>query len=127
MHDVGNHFQKTPGAKNMRTKMKTSHWIASAMVKSKGGGNWNKNHTEELVWFFDVCDSSGGKKGWDPFSISLKYFLQCYKHADTPPTLKAFLSNQNSGRATNHDNTEAIGGFKRAASEWFVHLGLCGT
>ena len=86
--------------------------------KSKCGSNWKKIKLKKLS-IFDLFDTTRGQKGWDPSSINSEYILECYKHAkhaDTPPTLKSFLSNQNGGRATNHDNTKAIGGFKRAAS-----------
>ena len=94
--------------------------------KSKCGSNWNKNQTEEVVYFLTSLIHKKSV-GLGPIIHELGlYILESYKHADTLPTLKAFLSNQNGGRAMNCDNTKAIGGFKRAASEWFACLGLSG-
>ena len=98
------------------------HLLDMTIAKHSASGNWKKKRTQEVACFFDLFNTSGREKGWDPSSSNSDYIVWCFRSKNTPAMLMPFLSRSNSRKETNCNNTKATGGYKWAASEWFVCL-----
>ena len=77
-----------------------------------------KNQAEEVIHFLTSLIPQEVRRAGThhPLTQSIFWSATSMPTMQILPHPKSFLSNQNGGRATNHDNTKAIGGFKRAAS-----------
>jgi hypothetical protein len=85
---------------------------------------WGEKERKECTAQFDLFVTTSGQEGWDPDSADADYIKE---KAQTSNIVRPFLSRTLGGLTTNRDSDKAIGGYKRATSEYFVKLALGGT
>jgi hypothetical protein len=87
---------------------------------------WGVKQNKELEKQFNLFDTTGGKKGWNPGVTNDNYIKEKFCDSGNRDLIH-FLSKALGGNKNNRDNSKAINGYKRAASEYFVKLAKQGV
>jgi hypothetical protein len=87
---------------------------------------WGVKQNKELEKQFNLFDTTGGKEGWNP-GVTNDNYIKTKICESGKGDLIRFLSKSLGGDRNNRDNSKAINGYKRAASEYFVKLAKQGV
>jgi hypothetical protein len=87
------------------------------------GPRWGQAQRDRCNQQFDLFVTSNGNEGWDPANTDPEYIKRMMKDDDV---CRIFLHHNLGGHRTNKDSDKGIGGYNRAASEFFVLLALQG-
>lgn len=85
---------------------------------------WGKQQSNEVTKQFNLFTETNGGEGWDPEDVTESVIKQNIKSNDV---LRPYLAASLGGHSSNKDNQKAIRNYRRAASEYFVHLALGGV
>ena len=98
-------------------------------MAKKSKSRWGEKEREACKQLFDLFKSTGGKEGWDPNNTETNYIIGCFSALQSPhkEVLQPYLSEAKGGDKGNRDNQKAVGGYTRAAGEWFVALAKSGV
>ena len=86
-------------------------------VTMAGAKRWGNEQRAECNKQFDLFARSGGKQGWNPNKTDEQYVKDVCRTNDI---LRPFLHANLGGNKGNRDSEKAIGGYGRAAGEFFV-------
>jgi hypothetical protein len=87
------------------------------------GPRWGQAQRDRCNQQFDLFVTSDGAEGWDPANTEPEYIKMKMGKDDV---CRIFLHHNLGGHRTNTNSDKAIGGYNRAASEFFVSLALQG-